>query len=56
MMELKIKRGCKVGEFHKKHINLCREEHEYNNIMFVERTHFDKDEHIDDVILMNKVI
>ena len=51
-MELKIESGCNVGEFHKRH-NLSREDHKY---VFVEHTHFDQDEHIVDVILMEKVI
>ena len=52
LMELKIEKGCKIGKFYKSH-GLIREEHEY---MFVERTHFDRDEHIDDIILIEKVI
>ena len=52
LKEMTIEKKCEVGEFYHKE-KLIRKEHKY---IFVERTYFPQDEHIDDVILMEKVI
>ena len=51
-MNLTVEKGSKVGDFYERQ-KLGSEEHTY---MFIERTHFHQDEHIYDVILMDKVI
>ena len=51
LMEFSIRKECKVGEFYEAQ-KLTREEHKY---IFVERNHFDENECIDDVILLDKV-